>query len=68
VQLHTRKYSCVEVSGQNRVPAADIRLTALAAGWDVPGVDVMVIGKNVGDDPGGRAVYGVDFRPFTCWE
>jgi hypothetical protein len=47
----------MEVSGQNRVPAAYIRPRALAADWDVPAAYVMVIGKAVATDPSGRAVY-----------
>ena len=46
----------MEVSGQNRVPTACIRLRALAAGWDVPAVYVMVIGKSIAADPIGPAV------------
>jgi hypothetical protein len=46
----------MEVSGQNRVAAAYIRLRAPAAGWDVPAVYVMVIGKSVAADPSGRAI------------
>ena len=46
----------MEVSGQNREPTAYVRLSALAAGWDVTAVYVIVIGKSVAADRSGRAV------------
>jgi len=46
----------MEVSVQNRITTAYIRLRALVAGWDVPAVYLMVTGKSIAADPSGRPV------------